>query len=44
MLVQNGQLSDFDFMDGIAGLAQRLVAAHSIPLPEYAALFAGAKA
>jgi DNA topoisomerase-3 len=39
MLVQNGELSDSDFMDGIAALTQRLVAAHSAPVEEYARLF-----
>ncbi|MCL1884652.1 MAG: DNA topoisomerase 3 [Defluviitaleaceae bacterium] len=39
-LVQSGQLSDSEFMDGITSLTKGLVSAHSTPVPEYAALFA----
>jgi DNA topoisomerase-3 len=41
-LVQKGELTDSEFMDGIAALTQGLVAAHSVPLEEYAKLFAEA--
>jgi len=38
--VQNEELADTDFMDGIKMLTKELVAAHSAPLPEYAPFFA----
>ena len=41
-LVQTGQLADSEFMEGITSLTKGLVAAHSVPVPEYAALFATA--
>ena len=40
MLVQKGELTDTAFMGGIAALTRELVAAHRIPAPEYAVLFA----
>ena len=39
-LVELGELSDAEFLDGIAALTQELVASHRVPVPEYAALFA----
>ena len=41
-LMQSGQLTDSEFMEGISSLTKGLVAAHSAPVPEYAALFATA--
>jgi DNA topoisomerase-3 len=38
--VERGELSGAEFMDDIAALTTGLVAAHTAPLPEYAALFA----
>ena len=38
-LIERGKLSDSEFMDGIAVLTQELVAAHSVPVAEYIALF-----
>ena len=39
-LVELGELSDAEFLDGIALLTQELVASHRVPVPEYVALFA----
>ena len=39
-LIERGEFSDTGFMDEIASLARELVAAHSVPSPEYATLFA----
>ncbi len=38
--VQRGELTDAEFMDGIAALTRGLVAAHTAPVPAYAALLA----
>jgi DNA topoisomerase-3 len=38
--VEHGELAGSAFMEGIAGLVQGLVAAHTVPLPQYASLFA----
>lgn len=38
--VEHGKLVDTEFMEGIAALTKGIVAAHSAPLPQYAALFA----
>ena len=38
--VESGELSDGEFMDGIAALTQEIVAANRVPAPEYDALFA----
>jgi DNA topoisomerase-3 len=38
--VERGELSDSDFMDGIAALTRGLVTAHAAPLSEFASLFA----
>ena len=38
--IERGELTDSEFMDGIASLTRELVAAHRMPAPEYAALFA----
>ena len=41
-MVEKGELSDDDFMDGIAAMIRKLVEDHREPIPEYAALFAPA--
>ena len=38
--IERGELTDVEFMDGIATFTRELVAAHSAPLPEYADVFA----
>ena len=43
-LVEKGGLSDSEFMDGIATLTKGLVAAHRVPVEEYAKLFAASAA
>ncbi|MCL2853861.1 MAG: DNA topoisomerase 3 [Defluviitaleaceae bacterium] len=41
-LVEKGELTDSEFMDGIVALTRELVATHRVPVEEYAALFAAA--
>jgi len=38
-LIERGELTDSEFMDGIAALTRSLVDEHSAPLPEYKELF-----